>query len=357
MERVVSESNCTGIIQPVEGLPDNYIIKDQFGNNHEMVELPLFKWDAIKGFDSENIHPAFIANGCLRRIFIGKYQASVKGGKYVTEKSGLVAHSLNYDNSNKICNELNDDIFIKGFHLMTNAEWAAVSMVSHKILNGARVQGNNKCGRDFSSDKILGIPEPGHENSFKNYDFPARWLAGSGGISTSHNGNESGIYDLNGNVWEWVKGLRLNDGEINIIADAALSTINDSDDSLEWKAILEDGSLVKPGNKGTLKFNGKGEISKRTMPQWDGHTFKSTSCVKSVSPDCPGVELLKKLSVFPHTTDLHEDYFWYDTNGIRLPLRGGYWNHGAGAGLFRLLLGSGRGDYGVAVGFRVAFVL
>ena len=35
----------------------------------------------------------------------------------------------------------------------------------------------------------------------------------------SHDGTPFGIWDLNGNVWEWVGELRIVDGEIQVIPD------------------------------------------------------------------------------------------------------------------------------------------
>jgi hypothetical protein len=35
----------------------------------------------------------------------------------------------------------------------------------------------------------------------------------------SHDGTEDGIYDLAGSVWRWVSGLRVLDGEVQIIPD------------------------------------------------------------------------------------------------------------------------------------------
>jgi hypothetical protein len=342
-------------IKPVNGLKDNYLILDQYGNQHEMVEIPTFLCAMGNTFHP---HPAFIVDGKLRRIFIGKYQASILDGKYVIQKNGMVAHSINFDNSNQACNDLNNGSSITGFHLISNTEWAVLTIISHQVMNGVRVQGNNRYGKDFSSKTIMGMHEP-YQKEFKDNCFPARWLAGSGGIVTSHNGNESGIYDLNGNILEWVKGLRLNDGEINIIPDnnSAISLIDVSKSSSQWKAILEDGTLVEPGTEGALKFDDEGRISKFTKRNWSGHIFKDTICADDVSPDCAGVELLKKLTIFPSVTGPHDDYFWFDTNGESIPLRGGYWNDGAGAGLRALNLYGGRGGANGHIGFRVAFVL
>lgn len=61
-----------------------------------------------------------------------------------------------------------------------------------------------------------------------------------------------------GNVWEWVAGLRLVNGEIQIIPDndAAFASTDMSASSPLWKAIrASDGALVSPGTSGTLKYD------------------------------------------------------------------------------------------------------
>ena len=345
MEKETAKSEKEGVnllIRPVEGLENNFLITDKNGYSHEMVELV-----GTEGF------PVHLVDDKPRRVFIGKYQASVVDkGYYRTYKDGMVAHSVNFDRANEICNDLNNGDQVTGFHLMTNAEWAAVALLSHEVMKGERVQGNNNCCKDYTSKKLMGTPEPGNEK------HPVRWLAGSGGVKTSHNGNESGIYDLNGNIFEWVKGLRLMDGEIQIIPDnnAALTTADVSKDSAEWRAILEDGSLVEPGTAGTLKFDSDGNISKTTGRGWSGKKFKSIECHLD-DPHCAGMRLLGKLLVSPIWDDLHDDYFWWDTNGEDIPVRGGDWLNGVNAGLFHLSLLDTRVIENVVIGFRVAFVL
>ncbi len=64
-----------------------------------------------------------------------------------------------------------------------------------------------------------------------------------------HNGKENGIADLSGNVWEWNSGMRIFNGEIQVIADnnASKLAIDLGAASTEWKAINgETGNLVTP---------------------------------------------------------------------------------------------------------------
>ena len=84
----------------------------------------------------------------------------------------------------------------------------------------------------------------------------ARVLTGTGPDTWSHNGKMDGIFDMNGNVWEWVLGLRLVKGELQIIADnnAADSSCDSSASSTARKAInAADGTLITPDGNGTTE--------------------------------------------------------------------------------------------------------
>ena len=71
--------------------------------------------------------------------------------------------------------------------------------------------------------------------------------------------------------------------------------------------------------------------------------------------------MLRALALLPDsdvTTDVYEgDYMWWN-NGVaeRCVSRGGYWDSGAGAGVFYLDGGHSRGYAGAYLGFRAAYI-
>ena len=81
-------------------------------------------------------------------------------------------------------------------------------------------------------------------------------LTGSGPARWRHDHTAHGIADLCGNLWEWQAGLRLVDGEIQIIPDNDAVQADLSSASADWRALrLSDGALVAPGHPDSAKFD------------------------------------------------------------------------------------------------------
>jgi hypothetical protein len=205
--------------------------------------------------------------------------------------------------------------------------------------------------------------------------------AGTGPAAWSHDGTPFGVWDLNGNVWEWVGGLRLVDGEIQILPNnnAADGAADQSRASTAWRAILQDGSLVEPGTPDTLKFDSPAPLTNDGTTQNWGTPMLRTALVNP--PDqawnwgdnyydynygvlqsvqaAPGVvvpRLLQVLSLMPIDADHGGDYLYTRNYGERLPFRGGYWDIGAGAGVCALDLVDTRASSNHNFGFRPAFI-
>jgi hypothetical protein len=76
-------------------------------------------------------------------------------------------------------------------------------------------------------------------------------LCGTGPVSWSHDGTPFGVYEMVGNVWLWVGGFRIVNGEIQVLpnnnAAGSLRTVAaHAVASANWRVFLLDGSLVVP---------------------------------------------------------------------------------------------------------------
>ena len=216
----------------------------------------------VKKFDLSSIdsalsgtHPAFIVNGTEKdAIYIGTYPGVRKNGELLSLPNQDPSNSLSYDTFREAARACGN-----GFHMMTNAEWAAVALRSYKA--GTQPYGNTYYGQSAEDATMVGRRVDGKAagtvpaaNQVDGVDYNTRTFTGSGPASWRDNWKYNGISDLSGNINQFCSGVRLFGSELQIIEnnDAALLAIDMTSGSTSWKAIdATTGNLITPNGTGT----------------------------------------------------------------------------------------------------------
>lgn len=327
----------------------NTVLFDDLGMPSVMVPFPKLKMSDLIAGGSENIHPAFSVDGVEKSvIYVSKYQNIVLNERGYSLPMRDPRASLNFDQAVAYCRNKG-----KGWSLTPYSLWSAIALWCRK--NGTMPRGNNNYGADHAYGHEKGVP------TYYESGKIARCATGSGPNTWNHNWMPDGIADLNGNVWEWCAGIRLMNGEIQIIpyancmaADASMGA-----SSTLWKAIAADGTLVEPGSAGTLKYNyvsghiqlTSGDITPEDT--WRGDTYQNMTLDSALTVP----EIAKALLIYPDEPggDYGGDGHYMNNSGERLPICGGYWLNTSGAGVFYVCLSYPRSNSYTSIGFRSAY--
>lgn len=327
----------------------NTVLFDDLGMPSVMVPFPKLKMSDLIAGGSENIHPAFSVDGVEKSvIYVSKYQNIVLNERGYSLPMRDPRASLNFDQAVAYCRNKG-----KGWSLTPYSLWSAIALWCRK--NGTMPRGNNNYGADHAYGHEKGVP------TYYESGKIARCATGSGPNTWNHNWMPDGIADLNGNVWEWCAGMRLMNGEIQIIpyancmaADASMGA-----SSTLWKAIAADGTLVEPGTAGTLKYNyvsghiqlTSGDITPEDT--WRGDTYQNMTLDSALTVP----EIAKALLIYPDEPggDYGGDGHYMNNSGERLPVCGGLWYYTSDAGVFYVGLNYPRSSSGTDIGFRSAY--
>lgn len=319
--------------------PNNEIIVDDLGRPSVMVKIPKFTYADV-GLSGSGVHPAFKVNGQeVPYIYISKYQNIVEDGRAYSLPYKRPKHTINFDQAKAACEAKG-----AGWHLMTNAEWAAIALWCKK--HDCMPYGNNNGSfGDYYNTSEKGAPMPEwNEDMYMDVPYTA---TGSGPKSWFHNNDFSGIADLNGNVYEWVGGIRVKNGELQVIQDNnSAMGVDESAESTLWKAISQAGAYVAPGTSGAIKFGSTGINT--------SGTFKEATAASGVTIPA----LVKALALFPNDAadTYRDDYYYVSTSGECLFFRGGSYDDSDYAGVFFCSGHIARSSAFGNLGFRSAFV-
>lgn len=329
----------------------NTVLLDNKGLPSVVVAFPKHsKKDLFGGTDKA--HGGHIVNGVEKDIiYVDKFENMVMDSRGYSLPGRDPATSVNFDQAVSYARNKG-----KGWSCLPFAVWAEIALWCRA--NGTMPHGNDKFGVSTDNTKEQGLAVMTYDDS--GTKKVGRTATGSGPAPWYHDGTKSGIADLCGNIWEWTPGLRLSNGEIQIIQNANVfdSSVDLSSTSSAWKAIKSDGTLVSPGTAGTLKYNATAnELSTTVTPTDQGNwiDFSSMKLASTLSGGAP--EIAKELILYPAEPgkDYGGDFHGWNTKGERVAFCGGSWGDGGRAGVFYVHLSNPRSHSGDGLGFRSAF--
>lgn len=330
------------------------VLYDDKGYPSYMHVVPKFNVQDIDVSLGTGVHPAFIVNGVEKsEIFIGQHLAHVRDDRAVSLPGLDPKTGVTFDQARTYCKNKG-----AGWHMMTNWEWAAISLLALK--NGFQPRGNTNYGRSHEATYETAARMDGAAPGVTT--GTPRTLSGGGPASWRHDNTYAGIADLVGNVWEWQDGLKLVDGKIMMPADNHYSL----DESL-WPdtTVRFDGTVASAGLDGTygdvgdpilsdaiINYLGptgdNGSYDYSTIANWRSLTAKAGYTVPNN---------MKQALIYPYDTVNPKGYLYMRNYGERMPFRGGNWGAGALAGLGTLYLFYARSYSYSSVGFRPAYIM
>lgn len=301
---------------------ENVVLFDKLGNPSIMV-----KYIPEAGKEPE---PMFIIKGeVMEAIYISKYTNTMIKDLPCSLPFMKPAHSMDFDEASAACRKKGD-----GWHIMTNTEWEYLLAESRAA--GTMPHGNTDYGKYYFDKSEKG-------ELYDDYHT----LPGTGPMTWSNTHEADGVFDLCGNFWEWVAGLRLKKGVIQYIENNDAAVVDLSKNSEAWKAVEVGGNTVK------LSAEGAGVVVTTEEPaeNWDGCHFKDMEIRLEEVPD-----ILYKLGIIPENQKEEMAGIFADSGEEEtLPFRGSGFGSTSNGGPSDVHLGNPRSSVGSGVGFRSAF--
>lgn len=322
------------------------------------------------------LHRAFYDGGVAKKgVFVDKYKCSNNGGIASSIRngnplssaadnnpfSGLTGAPANFYHGaiaaakTRGASFFPGSVFIRGALAMlalahaqasTATTWCAWYHATNNFPKGC----NNNALSD-AQDTALSFVSSG------NGTYPTANKTGSANVlaKTTHNGQNCGVADLNGTIWEITLGITSNGTNLYILKTAAAIKDITSGNTLAtdaWgatgiAALYDDlgttyGALWATGADRATYFGNAGQVLSEAT---SGNAWNAAGARIPLVAGVGG------------TNAFGNDGLWDYKPNEMCPLSGGSWSISSGAGVWALILGNARGNSYGGVGLRAALYL
>ncbi len=317
------------------------------------------------------LHRAFYNGGAIRPgVFVDKYQCSNNGGIASSIRNGnplssnsahnpfsgltgapsnIYAGAINAAKTRGTRFFCNTQFIGAALALLANAHASASTNTTYCAwyMAGANFpKGNNNNALGDANDATIAYVSDGYSNAGKtgSANFPAK---------VSHNGQLSGVMDLNGNMWEIRLGLTSNGTNYYLLktsVDVGTITSGNTLATDAWgatglAAIYDNIGATYESMQATSSFKNIGAAGQVLSAATSGTAWAAAGAGIPLSTGTGG------------SNQFGNDGLWdYRPNELCV-ISGGTWIGGSDAGVWALYLGNVRGDSGANVGFRAASYL
>ena len=206
LARTLDLTGMPGFTDPVSSNYGNY----WDANQNVFVFIPkfYFKWEGNKVFVSPVerpgyvIHRAFINGGIeIEGFFIGKYEMGWKNNKASSVSGPVWNHQQGYrylEEANKLGSRYTiiNVFMFNALAILSKCQRQSGRNAAWLDVRPFYPKGNNNNGRDVNDQSVTFIGAT-----------PAHTGSGTPFAKTTHNGQNCGVCDINGNVWEFALGI------------------------------------------------------------------------------------------------------------------------------------------------------
>lgn len=317
------------------------------------------------------VHRAFYDDNRLQDgFFVDKYQCSNNAGKASSIKNGIPLSSssanapfsgLTGSPANNLAGSI-DAVKTRGasFFPTTIFIQRALSLLS---MAHAQAATSTAACAWYDAAGVTNYPKGCNNNALRDandtsviYEETGYLTAGKTGSAkpfakTTHNGQHSGVADLNGNMWEVALGLTQTDGNFYVLKTSAKASALTSGVTLATDAW---GTAAMTANYESLGAS-YGELTGENRSFAIGSTtkqvFSSANSGLAWSASCAGIP---QLGGSDGTNIFGNDRFYDNRVEHLCPVVGGNWGNGTSAGVWAVACDASRSGSNVSIGVRAA---